>query len=207
MTGETEWDSRSVWLALVHTKEEEESRKIYDIAQAPKVRELNNAIIMGRIVYLFLEQAMNSLHLKKCLRCSALVSKRRSTHCERKHRRGLDMWCIHYTVDIEWIIFSLTGSTSIISSILTTYWTRLSLWKETQERGFIRLVISQEPISMHKEFKSRKYSTEICWQCRDTIPIEVRSGARYNRKTCQASVSSKSFAHWPNTLWSGTVQS
>ena len=37
MTGNTEWDPQLVQLASVHTKEEEQSHKIRDIAQAPKV--------------------------------------------------------------------------------------------------------------------------------------------------------------------------
>ena len=58
MMGETEWDPQSVWLALVRTKEEEESHEICDIAQAPKVHEIETDRIMGGIGYVFVKRAM-----------------------------------------------------------------------------------------------------------------------------------------------------
>ena len=58
MTVETEWEPQSVRLALVRTKEEEESRKICEIARAPKVYELETDGIMGSIGYMFVERAM-----------------------------------------------------------------------------------------------------------------------------------------------------
>ena len=54
MTGETEWDPQLVQLALVQTKEEEESRKICDIAQVPKFYGVKTDRIMGQIGDVFL---------------------------------------------------------------------------------------------------------------------------------------------------------
>ena len=55
MTGEMEWDPQVVRLELIQTKEEEESRKICEIARAPKVCELKNDRIMGSIGYVLVE--------------------------------------------------------------------------------------------------------------------------------------------------------
>ena len=58
MMGETEWYLWSVQPALVDTKEEGGSHKIYDIAQDPKLCELETDRIMVGIRYVFAEQAM-----------------------------------------------------------------------------------------------------------------------------------------------------
>ena len=58
MMGETEWYPQLVRLALVRTKEEEESHKIREIARDPKVSELKTDRIMGGIGDVFIKQAM-----------------------------------------------------------------------------------------------------------------------------------------------------
>ena len=58
MTGETERDPQLVQLALVQTKEEEESRKICDIVRSSKVGDLETYIIMGSIGDVFVERSM-----------------------------------------------------------------------------------------------------------------------------------------------------
>ena len=58
MMGETEWYPQLVRLALVRTKEEEESHKIREIARDTKVSEVKTDRIMGGIGDVFIKQAM-----------------------------------------------------------------------------------------------------------------------------------------------------
>ena len=163
MTGDTEWDPHLFLLAVVRIKEEDKGHKIYEISRSPKVRGLKTDIIMCGIgdvlmIQVMIERIVSFINVW-CVNVNAMESKtrhsvippeefsqefdigikRRRTRWWWQQKMVLAMQYIHCAVDIRWIICILTESASMRSYILTTYWPRLSIRKETRESGFIPL--------------------------------------------------------------------